>query len=172
MRGGKCVRLIGGVVMGLTALGALAGGARWYFGSFHAISLYFNGQSFVVEPTHCDVGSGCVGESRKVTLHIRNLTYGSISVVGLRVSCSCISGTPLPVAIGPRETREFGLVFRFPRTSNHFRQYVILLFDDQSVMRQVPILVTGKCIGAEQDGEPRVSNGPSSRFSIVASHTR
>jgi len=150
MRRTDGIWLAGGVVLGIAVLGALAGGAVWHFGCIHNVSLYLNGQNYVVEPVRIDVGSGAVGEERTAKVHIRNFSFKPIRVVGLNVSCNCMSAELLPVVINPRENREYGIVIGLSRANDNVEQIALLLFDDDGKMRQVPVLITGRCIDAQE----------------------
>lgn len=146
-----CVQLARGVVCGGVVLGALALAAVWQFGSLRNLSLYLNGIDYVVEPTRVDVGSGTSGEKRTAAIHIRNLSFKPIQVVGLKVTCSCVSSESLPFDVEPREIRDFELVVSIGGASTDFERVAVLFFDNHGKMRQVPIRITGRCIDVQEE---------------------
>jgi hypothetical protein len=147
----NCIRFAYGVVLAIVVLGVLAEVAVWHFGSLKNISLYLNGQDYVIEPTHIDVGSGSDGEKRTATIHIRNFSFKSICVVGLNTTCNCLCAESLPVVINPRENEEFRFVIILRGVNGIVEQIAVLLFEDDGKMRQTPILISGKCIDEHKE---------------------
>ncbi len=150
MKRTACVQLARGVVCGGVVLGTLALVAVWQFGSLRNLSLYLNGIDYVVDPMRVDVGSGTPGEKRTAAIHIRNLGFKPIQVVGLEVNCSCVSTESLPLAVKPREIRDFELVVSLGGANADFERVAMLFFDNHGKLRQVPIRITGRCIDVQE----------------------
>lgn len=144
--------LIRGIVVALCVLVPLGASACYQFGSLANLGLYLGGHDFAVRPTVADVGAGLRGEKRTVFVHVRNLAFRTIRVVGMDTTCNCLAVDGLPVEIEPRQAIDLELSVYLESSSGDIKQIATLMFDNAGKLHEVPVVITGKCLSAQTPG--------------------
>jgi hypothetical protein len=93
------------------------------------------GESVTVEPGISDLGEGTVGESRTVTVWLRNHTNHWVRVVGGTANCKCVATKDLPLRLEPQDRRPIRIETKFTGSPGQFvRQFILYLEDRDQPM--------------------------------------
>jgi len=123
-------------VSGGCLLLAFVAALYWYFGSLQLAAAYVRGERIVVLPYEVNLGE-CDSE----TLHdavftIRNLTGGTLRLVGSEQDCNCVTLDEAAQWIGPHESHTMALRVRVAG-SQEFVHRILLYFDDGELTTRV-----------------------------------
>jgi hypothetical protein len=117
------------------------------FGSVYHAWLYAAGVRVMVEPATVSFQEAKVGDVRHAVLLLRNLADKPVSVLGLTVSCTCVSTTDkLPVVIPYRGTRELHLTLDLAKVPAGQIDQTVVYHTDHRAAPSLTVRVSGRVI--------------------------
>lgn len=121
----------------------LAGLATATAGSVDAALAQLRGERLSIQPRLADVGRGRAGETREITLQLRNWADEPIRIIGGTSDCSCVATEQLPITIPAGESRSLTVKMRLPAKQGTFTRKAFLWTDDDH-NRRLYFRLTGR----------------------------
>lgn len=127
----------------LAVLGLALTAAYIWFGSVRALGMYIQGASVIPETASIDLGETSAGTEIEATIWLRRLSLSKCRLIGLEVTCSCISSDgSFPQSLPLFRSSHHDLRIIVPTEAGSFSQSVVLLFDGGHLIR-LPIELRG-----------------------------
>jgi hypothetical protein len=127
----------------LAILGAMAAISTLAFGSPDAGLAYLRGDHISILPRLVDVGEGQLGETKEITVTLRNWTKRPVRIIGGTADCACVLTKDLPLRVQAGESRIVTVAVDLIGEPGPFTRTGMLFTDDDDA----PILrfrVTGR----------------------------
>lgn len=138
------------------ALSVVCSWTYFRFGSISAAIDYLEGKPLSASRTVISLGDIGLEDSRVIEFRIQNHSDQPITLVGSRVSCSCISIDSLPSAIFPRQERVLPVRFKNNGKLGVWNQKFVI-FSDSPTQPEIWLKIEGNTVGAATEIDSKKS---------------
>lgn len=112
------------------------------FGSVERSLRYLAGERIFIDSPSKTVGQLDQSDSRAVSFRISNLSRDPVEIIGANLSCTCLVTDELPIAIGPRKTKDFHVRVEPKGKTGRIKEKVVL-FTTRNTERIIPLEIVG-----------------------------
>ena len=119
------------------------------FGSLSHAWLYANGVRVVVDHPQITLPAGRIGEHRDAEFLVRNLSATPIQILGVEVSCGCVTSTDtLPATIPPHGIKALRLSLHLEKTPSGKVEQTIVYHTDEPTAPDLAVTVACRILEA------------------------
>jgi hypothetical protein len=120
------------------------------FGTVSAALNYLSGQRLIVDENRRSFGTLEAGRERTVEFMVTNDTSKPVSLLGARVSCTCVSVEDLPRTLAPSARWPLRVTIRAGRRERDVSEG-LWLYTDAENRPQIALQLTGRMSGVDPD---------------------